>query len=261
MMAKVNLETAREVLGVDASADAGAVRRAYLRLLKKHNPERDPEGFKQLREAFELARDAHGRDVSGESTRMEFRVEPTEEVARTDGASANSGEPGEAAEVALDEGVAPASTEAPARGKSSPPRPWTVPLPAAPKDAAPILTDWLVSATREPEAPPPPSLVALNLLWALLHRRAFKTARPLYLALDAYREHAGLRGLEVQWTLTEALWSQRTELPPPRSSPRWSRAWHRATPRTRPRCSAGSPRKIRCRRISSDAASSVTQRR
>ncbi|MBN4059279.1 hypothetical protein JYT22_01345, partial [Endomicrobium sp. AH-315-J14] len=31
------------------------MRRAYLRAVKKHKPERDPEGFKRVREAYEVA--------------------------------------------------------------------------------------------------------------------------------------------------------------------------------------------------------------
>jgi len=43
-------------LGVDADASALIVRRAYLRGVKAHPPERDPEGFARLREAFDVAR-------------------------------------------------------------------------------------------------------------------------------------------------------------------------------------------------------------
>lgn len=48
-------DEARELLGVEPGADSRAVRKAYLRLLKRHKPETDPEGFQRLREAFELA--------------------------------------------------------------------------------------------------------------------------------------------------------------------------------------------------------------
>ncbi len=44
---------ASEVLGVAPGTDAKAVRRAYLKLLKRHKPEVDPEGFQRLRAAFE----------------------------------------------------------------------------------------------------------------------------------------------------------------------------------------------------------------
>jgi hypothetical protein len=52
----VELEHARSLLGVDASADAETIRRAYLRAIKKTKPERDPEGFQKIREAYELAK-------------------------------------------------------------------------------------------------------------------------------------------------------------------------------------------------------------
>jgi murein DD-endopeptidase MepM/ murein hydrolase activator NlpD len=47
-------EAVRE-LGVEPGADRAAIRRAYLRLVKIRSPERDPEGFKRLRLAYELA--------------------------------------------------------------------------------------------------------------------------------------------------------------------------------------------------------------
>lgn len=47
-------EDARALLGVDAAATHGQLRRAYLRAVKKHKPERDPDGFKAVREAYEL---------------------------------------------------------------------------------------------------------------------------------------------------------------------------------------------------------------
>lgn len=46
-------DEARTLLGVERGADKSTVRRAYLRLLKVHKPETDPEGFQRLREAYE----------------------------------------------------------------------------------------------------------------------------------------------------------------------------------------------------------------
>ena len=43
-------------LGVDAKATAEEVRRAYLRLVKTHSPERDPMGFRRARTDYEVAR-------------------------------------------------------------------------------------------------------------------------------------------------------------------------------------------------------------
>ncbi|MBI4956199.1 MAG: hypothetical protein HY908_29545 [Myxococcales bacterium] len=44
-------EALRE-LGIDAGADDASVRRAYLRAVRRHSPERDPEGFLRVRQAL-----------------------------------------------------------------------------------------------------------------------------------------------------------------------------------------------------------------
>ena len=48
------LADARRLLGLEPGADAAAVKRAYRRLTLEHPPDRDPEGFRRLREAYEL---------------------------------------------------------------------------------------------------------------------------------------------------------------------------------------------------------------
>lgn len=54
----MDLREAYEKLGVELGTEAKSTRRAYLRLLKKHKPETDPEGFKTIREAWERIKDA-----------------------------------------------------------------------------------------------------------------------------------------------------------------------------------------------------------
>lgn len=49
------------VLGVGSDADDASVRRAYLRLLREHSPERDPEGFRRVRAAYEAVRSGQDR--------------------------------------------------------------------------------------------------------------------------------------------------------------------------------------------------------
>ena len=48
---------AARTLGVAPDAPGEDVRAAYLRLLKDHPPDRDPEGFERLRDAYDVLRD------------------------------------------------------------------------------------------------------------------------------------------------------------------------------------------------------------
>ncbi len=49
------------VLGLPLGADDTAVRIAYRNAVREHSPERDPEGFKAVREAYEALRDPVAR--------------------------------------------------------------------------------------------------------------------------------------------------------------------------------------------------------
>jgi len=49
------------VLGLDENADDEAVRAAYLHALRLAPPDRDPEGFRRIREAYEALRDVESR--------------------------------------------------------------------------------------------------------------------------------------------------------------------------------------------------------
>lgn len=53
---------ARRVLGLSAEEeDAAVLKRAYRRAVTEHPPDRDPEGFRRARDAYELLRDPCGR--------------------------------------------------------------------------------------------------------------------------------------------------------------------------------------------------------
>ncbi|WP_334075087.1 MULTISPECIES: tetratricopeptide repeat protein [Paenibacillus] len=43
------------ILGIEATADKALIKKTYARQLKLHHPEEDPQGYQQLREAFEWA--------------------------------------------------------------------------------------------------------------------------------------------------------------------------------------------------------------
>lgn len=45
---------ARALLGVASDADANVIKRAYRKLVLAHPPDIDPEGFRRVRDAFEL---------------------------------------------------------------------------------------------------------------------------------------------------------------------------------------------------------------
>jgi len=49
----MNIADALKLLGLSGTEDGETARRAYLRLLKKHKPDRDPDGFQRVRAAFE----------------------------------------------------------------------------------------------------------------------------------------------------------------------------------------------------------------
>lgn len=54
------------ILGIAPTKDEAAIREAYLAELPKYHPEEDPEGFLQLREAYESALGAARQDLSSE---------------------------------------------------------------------------------------------------------------------------------------------------------------------------------------------------
>lgn len=54
-------QEAASVLGVDADADEAQVREAYLREIKAHPPDEDPQAFEAIRDAYNLLRDPQRR--------------------------------------------------------------------------------------------------------------------------------------------------------------------------------------------------------
>jgi len=49
------------VLGIHRNASPEEVKRAYFRLIREHSPEKDPQGFKRIRLAYDSLRDADKR--------------------------------------------------------------------------------------------------------------------------------------------------------------------------------------------------------
>ena len=46
-----------EVFGLSSDADEETIRQRYLTLVREHSPERDPEGFAEIRVAYDQLRD------------------------------------------------------------------------------------------------------------------------------------------------------------------------------------------------------------
>lgn len=51
----------RAVLGVSVTAGSEEIRAAYLEAVKRHPPDRDPEAFERIRDAYEALRDPRRR--------------------------------------------------------------------------------------------------------------------------------------------------------------------------------------------------------
>ncbi len=49
------------ILNIEDNADDEAVRAAYVRAIRQSPPDRDPEGFRRIREAYEAIRDTEKR--------------------------------------------------------------------------------------------------------------------------------------------------------------------------------------------------------
>src|SRR5215510_1078609 len=49
------------ILGLEETAEDEAIREAYLQALRKSPPDRDPDGFRRIRDAYEALRDKERR--------------------------------------------------------------------------------------------------------------------------------------------------------------------------------------------------------
>src|SRR4051812_32568459 len=57
----MSVEQAQGILGAAAAATEQEIRAAYLQKVRQHPPDRDPEQFEQIREAYDLLRDPKRR--------------------------------------------------------------------------------------------------------------------------------------------------------------------------------------------------------
>lgn len=74
-----------EILGIEPTTDEGAIRKAYARELKLHRPDKDPQGYQQLREAFDEARRYaayHAEEETLHEVSVTFSYVPETDVAQ-----------------------------------------------------------------------------------------------------------------------------------------------------------------------------------
>lgn len=60
-MIPAQAENPYEVLGLQRDAGEAEIKRAYFQLVRQHPPERDPEGFKRIRSAYEKLKNTEQR--------------------------------------------------------------------------------------------------------------------------------------------------------------------------------------------------------
>jgi hypothetical protein len=224
-------------LGEHTALTPEAIRRAYLRQVRVHSPERDPEGFRRVREAYELAREVgatrnwHGARVSLDpntaplssaepSPRIEQVIpfEPRPDPAREDEADQESKADADASAEGEAPELPPASaanvaelTEQSLRSQLQ-----TALAAEDPPKAALILCELYARANISSELPPPQ--VAFDVAFELFVRNRPKRARRLCQAYAGYLANvapAPLRPeIAARWQLLTELSALSTEVDP-----------------------------------------------
>ncbi|MFO0554290.1 MAG: J domain-containing protein [Polyangiaceae bacterium] len=208
-MATMTFAEAVACLGLEEPFSQADARRAYLRLLKRHKPESDPQGFMRVREAYDIVNDVARDEARDEAPDEGFAQPAPEPPAPAPEAPATEPQP-PAPEPTAPE---PAAPESPA---AEPPR---AGKPLTPKQAAKVLRKMLDQARLDATAPTPPVDAAVITLLALLQKPEHeRQASRLYEAIRQYAEHAHVGrvlsppGL-IAWGLTQSLWENRSAIP------------------------------------------------
>ncbi|WP_305908014.1 DnaJ domain-containing protein [Methylomarinum sp. Ch1-1] len=55
------MKTPYQILAVSADADDAQIKQAYLHQVKNYPPDRDPENFRRIKQAYEAIKDHHSR--------------------------------------------------------------------------------------------------------------------------------------------------------------------------------------------------------
>lgn len=105
-----------QVLGIPYGSPRSVVKEAYARLLKEHRPDRDPVGFRRIRDAYELLRDVpeqveHEAWEEEEPTTPTFAAEPAPYPIDADGEEGEDDEEGHEVEYSGDDEEPPEEPE------------------------------------------------------------------------------------------------------------------------------------------------------
>jgi hypothetical protein len=207
----VTLGEAFAELGVAADTRPDLARRAYLRLLKTRKPEADPDGFRRLREAYEIVRATGGRLRPMVTTPSPPAPPPGESAVSTEAGPAVPGEePREA--------TPPGAVSPPVEKQVHEFPPALAPLLALQQalargeqpDAARRLTAIYAEAARNLDVPTPPPHVALELMLASYAAEPLDEAYALDDAFRGWLDAGGqevrvLGGLSAPWALLKEL--------------------------------------------------------
>jgi hypothetical protein len=160
----MSVERALEVLGLTGTPSQQEIRRAYLRKVKEHPPERDREGFERIRQAFEFLKSGMGDAIPPRAApRAEPPATATPEIAF----------PPSSFQPQLDRVHEALDADDPVAGAQ-----------------AMIELYELPASESAPVAPP---LLCFQTFMALMARNRFEVGRKL---LAAFERHASLNGLE-----------------------------------------------------------------
>jgi hypothetical protein len=199
----MNVVRAMEVLGVQPGIEPVALRRAYLRKVRSHPPERDPTGFQELREAFELLQRIRWSSIE-DGLDSETPEEALVANAPPVGEEPPAAEEPPAVEERLD------APEEPPRSR------FAEQIDAVnraieaddPKAAARVLIDLYGRPLLE-SAPTPPPVITLRVYIRLVAAGSYNLAVKLFRAFEAYSERSHFMPIDgdtaARWRLAREI--------------------------------------------------------
>jgi hypothetical protein len=180
----MTVERALAVLGLTGQPSPDEIRRAYLRQVKQHPPERDRDGFQRVREAFDFLKRNPWLVYQAAETETETETETESALADPPAMQLASSEPAGEAE-SFERGELERQLEELNEARAN----------DDPVAGARAMTK--LYARQPPEAGPIPSpLLCLQTFIALVERKDFEDARQL---LEAFEGHAALHRMEASF--------------------------------------------------------------